>query len=284
MKKTLLFLVAVFTFLTAGFGQENGVFYEISGNGLSQPSYLFGTIHIICEEDFEIGENLIQKLEKSQSLVLEIDLDDPKLMQVVFANMNNPEGEVITDYLDEGQFEATREFLLENAAVDIGMMKSMRPFMLLSMLYPKMLECETKAFEIELMKIAKENELRVHGLETIEDQLEVFENIPLEDQYKNLYDYISDFEKGRQEFRKLINTYKSKDIEQMVDIIADIPEYKNYQDLMLNNRNLNWISPMKQYMQDGTMFFAVGAGHLGGEKGLVKLLEKEGYLVKAIVE
>jgi len=284
MKKLILMFVAFIAFATSGFSQEKGVFYEITGNGLESPSYLFGTIHIICENDFFLGKNVQDKVAAAQKLVLEIDLDDPNMMQVVFANINNPEGEKITDYLNEDQFKATQQFLLENAAVDISMMKSMRPFMLLSMLYPKMLECETKAYELELMKIAKENEMPVLGLELIEDQISVFENIPLEEQYKNLYDYVSDFEKGRREFKKLIETYSSKDIERMVEMVGESPEYKNYQDIMLDNRNLNWISPMKTMMEGGKMFFAVGAGHLGGEKGLINLLRKEGYTVTAIEE
>lgn len=284
MRKLILMIVAFLSYANSGFCQEKGLFYEISGNGLDSPSYLFGTIHIICENDFYLGQNVQDKVAYSQKLVLEIDLDDPEIMQVVFANINNPSGEQITDYLDDDQFKATQEFLLENAAVDIGMMKSMRPFMLLSMLYPKMLECETKAYELELMKIAKENEMPVLGLESIEDQLSVFEKIPLEEQYKNLYDYVSDFEKGRKEFKKLIETYSSKDIERMVEMVGESPEYRNYQDIMLDNRNINWISPMKTMMEEGKMFFAVGAGHLGGEKGLLNLLRKEGYTVTSIEE
>lgn len=284
MKKIILMIVAFVAYANSGICQEKGLFYEISGNGLESPSYLFGTIHIICEKDFYLGQNVQDKVAAAQKLVLEIDLDDPNMMQVVFANINNPDGEKITDYLNEDQFKATQQFLLENAAVDIGMMKSMRPFMLLSMLYPKMLECETKAYELELMKIAKENEMPVLGLESIEDQLSVFENIPLEEQYKNLYDYVSDFEKGRKEFKKLIESYSSKDIERMVEMVGESPEYKNYQNIMLDNRNLNWISPMKTMMEDGKMFFAVGAGHLGGEKGIINLLRKEGYNVSPIEE
>lgn len=284
MRKLILMIGAFIAYVNFGICQEKGLFYEITGNGLESPSYLFGTIHIICEDDFYLGQNVQDKVIEAQKLVLEIDLDDPNMMQVVFANINNPSGEQITDYLDEDQFKATQQFLLENAAVDIGMMKSMRPFMLLSMLYPKMLECETKAYELELMKIAKENEMPVLGLESIEDQLLVFESIPLDEQYKNLYDYVSDFEKGRKEFKKLIETYSSKDIDRMVEMVSESPEYKNYQDIMLDNRNSNWISPMKSMMAEGKMFFAVGAGHLGGTKGLLNLLRKEGYNIKAIEE
>ncbi|WP_143962403.1 TraB/GumN family protein [Litoribacter populi] len=284
MKKNLLLFLATFAIVFTSLAQDKGLLYEISGNGLEKSSYLFGTIHIICEEDFELSDQVVQKVAESQSLVLEIDLDDPSMMQIVFANINNPDGEKITDFLDDEEFIATKDFLLENAAVDISMMKSMRPFMLLSMLYPKMLECETKAYEIELMQIAKENERTVEGLETIQDQLSVFEHIPLEEQYKNLYDYVSDFEKGRREFRKLIDTYKTKDVNKMVEIVGESPEYKNYQDVMLHNRNKNWIEPMKSFMEEGQKFFAVGAGHLGGELGLLNLLRNEGYTVTVIEE
>ncbi|KEO72862.1 TraB/GumN family protein [Anditalea andensis] len=284
MKNIIVLLLAFIAYANVGFCQEKGLFYEISGNGLVAPSYLFGTIHLICEEDFYLGQQVLEKVKSSQNLVLEINLDDPNMMQVVFSNINNPSGEKITDYLNDDQFDATQAFLKENASVDINMMKSMRPFMLLSMLYPKILDCETKAYELELMKIAKQNEISIRGLESIEDQLAVFENIPLEEQYKNLYDYVLDFEKGRRDFLQLIETYRSKDIERMVEMVSESPEYKNYQGILLDDRNHNWLSPMMAMMKEGNMFFAVGAGHLGGENGMVNLLRKEGYTVTVLEE
>ncbi len=262
--------------------QDKGVFWEISGPGLSKPSYLFGTIHLICEQDYKLSQEVADKLKDSEALIMEVDMDDPSLALSMLSKMQNDEGESITDYLSEEEYQATRRKLKERTGVDLDMLKQMRPFMLMSLIYPNLLECEIKSYENELMKLAKSQRLDIRGLESVDDQLSVFDQIPLEEQYRSFFEYAENLEKGRREFRKLIATYLKEDIELLVKMVSESPEYKAYQDILLDKRNQNWIAPMEALMKEGTMFFAVGAGHLGGEKGLLRLLEKKGYNLKRL--
>ena len=279
MNKT--FWLSLFYILLAGTAQaqDEGVFWKISGNGLSQPSYLFGTIHLICEEEFHLGKQVKEKLKESKVLMMEVDLDDPSLALSMLSKMHNAGGETIKDFLSEEEYEHTRSLLMERTGMDIGMLKSMRPFMLMSLIYPNLLECETKSYENELMGIAKANQMEIRGLESVDDQLSVFDQIPLEDQYRSFYEYAGNLEKGREEFKELIDAYNKEKIGLLVQMVADSPEYRDYQDILLDNRNRNWIDPMGKLMQNGPVFFAVGAGHLGGEHGLIQLLKYEGYKV-----
>ncbi len=279
MKKAVWFSLFCLFLGGTGQAQNEGVFWKISGNGLSRPSYLFGTIHLICEEDFHLGKNVEAKLGESKVLILEVDLDDPSLALSMFSKMHNEGGEIITDFLTKEEYELTRSLLMERTGMDIGMLKSMRPFMLMSLIYPNLLECETKSFENELMGIARSNQMEIKGLESVNDQLSVFDQIPLEDQYRSFYEYAGNLEKGREEFKNLIEAYNKEDIGRLVQMVADSPEYRDYQDILLDNRNRNWIDPMEDLMKNGPVFFAVGAGHLGGELGLIQLLKYEGYKV-----
>ncbi|HSI77376.1 MAG TPA: TraB/GumN family protein [Lunatimonas sp.] len=279
MKKTFwLSLFCMFLGSTVQ-AQDEGVFWKISGNGLSRPSYLFGTIHLICEEEFRLGTQVEEKLKESKVLILEVDLDDPSLALSMLSHMHNAGGEMITDFLTDEEYELARGLLMERTGMDIGMLKSMRPFMLMSLIYPNLLECETKSYENELMRIAKSNQLEIKGLESVHDQLSVFDQIPLEDQYRSFFEYAGNLEKGKEEFKQLIEAYNKEEIGQLVQMVADSPEYRDYQDILLDNRNRNWIDPMGELMKKGPVFFAVGAGHLGGELGLIQLLKYEGYKV-----
>ncbi len=280
-----VFYVLVFSFLLQCLplkAQDKGVFWEITGQGLSQPSYLFGTIHLICEQDFKLSPQVAEKLEVVEALIMEVDMDDPALALSMFSKMQNEEGESITDYLSEEEYQETRQRLIERTGMDLDMLKSMRPFMLMSLIYPSLLECEIKSYENELMKLAKSRKIEIRGLESVDDQLSVFDQIPLEEQYRSFYEYAEDLEKGRKEFRKLITTYLDEEIEVLVKMVSESQEYKAYQDILLDKRNKNWIGPMEELMKEGSMFFAVGAGHLGGENGLLKLLKDAGYSLKRI--
>lgn len=259
------------------FCQEEGVFWKISGEGIKKPSYLFGTIHLICAEDFHLSETIVNKLEKADALILEVDMDDPLLALTIMAKMHNEGGEEITDYLTEEEYQKTRDLLKERTGMDIEMLKTTRPLMLMSLIYPSLLECDTKAYENELLKLAKKNNKEVYGLESVDDQLSIFDQIPLEEQYRSFYEYAGNLEKGKEEFRRLIEAYKKEEISLLVKMVSESPEYRDYQDILLDRRNKNWINPMKKLMAEGPVFFAVGAGHLGGNSGIIQLLINEGY-------
>ncbi|MEX0883326.1 MAG: TraB/GumN family protein, partial [Cyclobacteriaceae bacterium] len=68
----------------------------------------------------------------------------------------------------------------------------------------------------------------------------------------------------------------------LVEMVSQSPEYREYQDILLDERNKNWMAPMQSMMRDGSMFFAVGAGHLGGETGLINLLKQKGYTLQRL--
>ncbi|EON77745.1 hypothetical protein ADIS_1664 [Lunatimonas lonarensis] len=282
MAVVLVRVVLVFSFLVPFFAGAQGVFWEISGQGLSRPSYLLGTVHLLCDSEFQMGANVVEKLADSNALVLEVDLDDPALALSMMSKMHNEGGESITDFLSADEYAKIRSLLMERTGVDIGMLKKLRPFMLMSLIYPSLLECETKSYEGELIKLAKSAKKEIYGLESVEDQLSVFDQIPLDEQYRSFYEYASDLDKGRVEFRKLIKAYREEDIEVLVKMVSESPEYRDYQDVLLNDRNHNWVDPMGEWMRNGSVFFAVGAGHLGGENGLIQLLRNEGYRLKRL--
>ncbi|MFC4870173.1 TraB/GumN family protein [Negadavirga shengliensis] len=282
MIKRLLWVSMFFLMPFLVYGQDEGVFWKITGNGLREPSYLFGTIHLICMEDYHLSDEVVKKIQKADALILEVDMDDPWLALSMMAKMHNEGGEEITDYLTEEEYQETRRLLKERTGTDIEMLKSMRPLMLMSLIYPSLLECETKAYENELLKHAKEKNKEIYGLESIDEQLSIFDRIPLEEQYRSFYEYTGNLEKGKKEFRRLIETYKNEEIALLVKMVSESPEYRDYQDILLDQRNRNWIRPMREFMEKGSVFFAVGAGHLGGKSGIIQLLKSEGYELKRI--
>ncbi|AEL24734.1 TraB/GumN family protein [Cyclobacterium marinum] len=282
MFKNIFFICLFSLGSISAFSQEEGVFWEIYGADSTAPSYLFGTIHLICQEDFVINEKIADKLAMSDYLVLEIDMDDPQLQVSMQQNLYNKEGQKITDFLSEEAYLTIHTYIKERTGMDMDMLKEMRPMVLMSLLYNNLLECETMSLEMELMALANTENKEILGLETVEEQMSFFDLIPLSNQYESFYAYIKDIEKGQAEFRKLINAYKEEKITDLLQMVAESPEYKDYQDEFLYERNQKWMKPMTQIMENGTAFFAVGAGHLAGPKGLINLLKSQGFTVRRI--
>ena len=153
------------------------------------------------------------------------------------------------------------------------------------MLYTKFLDCPIQSFEGELVKVAHEQEEEVLGLETVEEQLKIFDDIPYEDQTKDLLVSISDnLVSDKENFQTMLELYNSQDLEGIKNIM-DTDEtlmMTKHIDLMLVNRNKNWISKIESFSKEQPTFFGVGAAHLIGENGVVQLLKDQGYTLTPI--
>jgi uncharacterized protein YbaP (TraB family) len=168
------------------------------------------------------------------------------------------------------------------------MIEKWKPMLLQSFLYQDMIEGSMKSYEMELLNIGSERKMKFDGLETVEDQVNVFEKIPYTDQAKALVELIKEIKKdensGKAEFKKLIDIYLAQDIEGMVEMSGEefFKDMENGEAELLTNRNQKWIPKIKAFSKDKSVFYAVGAAHLGGPNGILRLLMKEGYTLKPV--
>jgi uncharacterized protein YbaP (TraB family) len=133
--------------------------------------------------------------------------------------------------------------------------------------------------------MAKANELgkEILGIETVAEQMGYVDSIPEPEQVKILMESANDLGTARIEFRKLIEVYKSRNIDEINRyIVESSEEYQQFGNFLLIARNKNWISRIVNIANTNSAFIAVGAGHLGGEQGVIKLLHNEGYLVEEV--
>jgi hypothetical protein len=134
------------------------------------------------------------------------------------------------------------------------------------------------------MKIAQAREKPFDGLETLDFQMSMFDSIPYEVQAQMLVETIQE-ETGEDggKLDTLVLLYKQQNLNGMESLFqSDQSGLAEFEDLLLNKRNNNWIPVMRSMMSEGTTLFAVGAGHLVGKRGVIRLLEAEGYTLKPI--
>ena len=112
-------------------------------------------------------------------------------------------------------------------------------------------------------------------------QSSVFDSIPYDVQAKELLNNIDSIDTYKNEFDTLMLAYKNQQMAPMEKLFAK-SDLTGYEDLLLNRRNANWVNQLKSIMKAKSVFVAVGAGHLLGEKGLINLLRKEGYKVEPL--
>jgi len=287
--KIISFIISLLALTNIVFAQnapgEKSLLWEISGKGLTKPSYLFGTIHLICPTDFYLSQPLKNSIVKTQQLALEIDMDDPGLIATMTRTMYMADDKKLTDILPEKDYDHLKQFYKDSLKMDISMFSRAKPFMMMGPMFNKILGCEPQSYELNLMGLAGKQKSEVIGLESIEEQMAIFDTIPYDRQAGMLVNMIDKMPETRKEFHELVGLYKQQDLQGLYNLTLKSEFGMDGQDeVMLFQRNQNWISRIDKIIHEKPTFIAVGAAHLGGDKGVISLLRKAGYKVRAVVK
>lgn len=263
---------------------EKTLLWEISGLGLQKPSFLFGTFHLMCKKDLRFSDNLKMALAASDVLLLELDMDDPKIAMGGLMLMGMKENKKLKELLTETDYKKVSSYFKDSLNLPLTWLENIQPLLLQSMLYTKLIPCEQMTSpEQELMKMVKLQHKSVEGLETIEFQASVFENIPYQVQAQLLVSSIDSIDVQRSSFNDMLQAYLEQDMTKLENIASHEPVMEKFEDALLNDRNKKWVNQLADSMSLKSYFIAVGAGHLPGKSGVIALLRKKGFSVRPIV-
>lgn len=271
--------------------EERSLLWKIEGNGIKTKSYLFGTVHLIDEERFFFPKKLQKIVSKSDVLTMEIaGLPDP--MEALKLSMLE-EGSFF-DFFNEEQTDSLMIWVEENTSLtekSFRMMAGkMRPFVVSQML-PELDENNPnrgmenkKSYEIELEAIAKNKKIEMKGLETVADQLGFFDDLTDDQQVEMVMATIrGGTNSASTEMEEIMSLYSDQNVDGLYQMIADDSDFmEGIDDLLLGDRNKRWIPMIEKMISENDTFIAVGAGHLGGPNGVIRLLEAKGYTLTPI--
>lgn len=279
----IIIFAAIFFGWTSFAQNQKSLLWKITGNGLAAPSYLYGTIHITCDATLE--KPTLDAVANTAQLYLELDMDDPGMQMTMMQGMMMKNGKTLKSMMSDADYKMVDAYFTEKLGMGLGMLGTMKPVMISMLVLPSMIECPMQSVEQELMKLTATQNKEVLGLETVQEQMAVFDAIPYQVQADELVKSVRNkFADDKKELEKMYTVYKTKDIDAMQKMTAE-SENKitaDYQDDMLNNRNANWIPKIEKVAKEKPTFFGVGAAHLGGEKGVIALLRKKGYTVEPV--
>ena len=282
MKQAILTLLAA-GFFSAAHAQDTALFYEVSGGNLPQPSYLYGTFHLVCPADLQVPDAAKKALSESKQLYLELDFDDPALQTNMLKAMMMGDGKTLKDFLKADDYSALDAYMQKNLNLGLAQFGIMKPVALMSIMFVSMLNCQPASYDVTFAQLAGGAGKEVLGLETLEQQMALFDKIPMEEQLKGLVDMARKPDEARKEIATLVAAYKAPDLPLIMKLVSE-SEFdggtEKFQEEMLDKRNITWIPIIEKAAREKSTFFAFGAGHLGGDNGVVSLLRKKGYTVK----
>ena len=268
--------------------ENNTLLWKISGNGIEKPSYLFGTIHMLCEEDAVLSPAMLKAIRDCDEVYLEVDMDNLFEMFGIMNKMKMKGDTTLRDLLNDADYKKVKDhFEAKGSLLPFSMLETYKPILAASTLEQGALPCENTAMmEQVIMKEAKENNKTIRGLETMSYQAGVLDSIPYKLQAEQLLSYINSANSGGDEdkqMKEMFDAYKKQDLNKLEELMVETEAgMAGFTDMLLYNRNQNWVKKLKTLLTEKSLLIAVGAGHLPGEKGVIKLLRKEGYLVTPV--
>lgn len=271
-------------FRTVG-AQDKALLYEVTGPGIAQPSYLYGTFHLVCPTDLSITDAMKKAVGDARQVYLEIDMDDPALMSGMMKSMMMTDGKTIKDLLKPDDYTLLDSYLKQKMNMNLAQVGTMKPIGLMSLMYMTVLPCQPASYDMTFAQMAAKDKKEVLGLETVDAQLAALDKIPMEEQLKGLVDMARKPDEAKKEFGDLLTAYKAHDLAKMMAMIK-ASQFSSgsaeFEDSLLGERNAKWIPVIEKAAKEKPTFFAFGAGHLGNDKGVISLLRKKGYTVKAV--
>lgn len=224
-----------------------------------------------------------ESLEKSDKVCFEMALNDPAVMMQVAGGLIDHSGKKLEDYFTPVQFALIKKYITDSLSMDVAMFANLKPIALQSIIGTAGLNCANPiSYEDSIMKTALKDNKEILGLEAPQEQLDVLENIPTDTVISQLMDELQNSNKNDTEYLQLIAAYKDQDLPTLYKLITTSNELGDNMDKFLDDRNKKWIARMNDKMQRSSVFFAVGAGHLWGDNGVISLLRKDGYTVQPV--
>jgi uncharacterized protein YbaP (TraB family) len=212
-----------------------------------------------------------------------------------------PEGTTLSSLLTAEQLERLNALLLDVMGSDLNdeayaaQIDKMTPAALSTTLSLTSYMKETTSFNpMELIDNyfqmnALQNGKAVKGFETVDFQMGILYGAPLDKQVNDLMCMVDHFDVANEMVKNITTAYFSQNLKQIEDAMEEESNFdcgttEEDEDILINNRNRNWVELMPDMMAEQPTLFVVGAGHLCGEKGVLKLLEKAGYTIEGMKE
>ncbi|HIB47553.1 MAG TPA: TraB/GumN family protein [Flavobacteriaceae bacterium] len=262
---------------------ENSLLWKVEGNGI-KTSYVFGTFHMLPKDDFLLTEKVKKALESSEVLALELDMDDPGFQAEMMKEVMIKNGATLNDFMDADEFTLIDNYLTSKMGVGLEQLKTMKPLMVSSMVMMAYLGSDVASYEASLIGLSKEQQKEIIGLETVAEQMAIFDEQPYEEQLDEIVKLLNETDEMKSMFEQMITFYKNENIDGLYNYMDDFFHNDIDQlDRMLHHRNKNWIPKIGEYSKQKTTFYGVGAGHLGGTLGVINLLRNAGYTVTPVL-
>lgn len=268
--------------------QKSSLLWKIEHPETKEVSYIFGTYHLIGSDYLEQNPKVEKAYTEAKTVVVETVLDSSAMLTVAMKAMMFDNS--LKNLVDSADYLLLQQEIEPIIGMPIAQFDNIKPIMLSTMytvakaqeVTPEDFAFEGTPIDFFFAENGKETGKKVVALETAMEQAEIlFDSQTVEEQAAALVESVK-AEMEDNLSSEVLDAYKEQDLDRLWKLTQDGDESMGEMTLLLDDRNQKWIPKLKPLLEEGDVFIAVGALHLPGETGVLKLLKKEGFKVKSV--
>ena len=244
------------------------------------PSYLFGTMHVRDQRAFGALPVLEEKIAECAAFAAEFDFEEAKGFQ---ANnqMQITDNQSLKTLFKPKKYKKIATFLEKQTGMDIAFFDQQKPFLIYQLITETLFQKDMPfALDRYLYEYAKAQDKALTGVETFAEQMAIMEKITLEEQAKILYQTVKNFKNYRKQLKKLTQLYQSGNLQQLNKSARK--GMGSLRKLLVDDRNYIMADRIAEMTAKQSTFVAIGAGHLGGKNGVLRILKLKNMKLKPI--
>lgn len=269
---------------------ENALFWKISGKGIDKPSYLFGTYHLLAGGYLAEVPEVGKAFEQADGIVVEAELDSSKMFQLM--PMMVMSGKKLSDLVNEADYALITAEVEKTTGASMDMLAQFKPVSVTFMLTvayahqesgSELNKYEGPPIDNYFANVGRRNKKPIATFETMEEQVRiVFDHDPVEDQARQLVEFVRSKEDMIQAQSDLLKMYLNQDLGGLYKLYKKYEKQFGDASYLLDDRNVEWMKKLPGMLEKGNQFIAVGALHLAGDASLIRLLRKRGYTLTPV--
>ncbi len=247
----------------------------------SRQNYLLGTMHVNSEQAYGPVASSKKLMEECEYYVGELDLDDSRLNEMAQL-YQIPDGVHLRDIIGGKKYKKYRKIIAHSFNIELNTIAHFRPLIITNMIAESIMTREYDlSLDYFLWKYAVSSGMKVHGLESFDDQKHILLSVPMEVQLKGLKDMVKSVSSFRKTILKTSEDYANGKLSKLYKTTKK--SLGSLRALMIYDRNTIMTERLVKIVEEGSTFCAVGAGHLPGKYGMLRKLKMEGFNVKPIM-
>lgn len=285
MKKILFAVSAALCWFSVS-AQYNSLIWKITGNGLQQPSYLYGTMHTSDKRIVKMSDSSLKYFNQAQAYAMELDPKESFNVGLISKLMMG-KGHSLQAMIPEKEYAILDSIVKAGVGVSLKLIDNVAPVFIMTILQASEISTGdtanegTEVLDLYFHRLAKEGKKKVIGIETVDEQIDALNALTYEEQAEMLVRELRDYRDNKNAMTDLVRYYLEQNLDSIAVLNDKDPMPEKFYKALITDRNRRMANRIADFTQKQSTFIAVGALHLPGEKGVIELLRKKGFTVEA---